>query len=155
MRIRARRITPRNFARFGRVVTTPRGEPTSQARQYKFWSDRTHYRIEGETEVGVCTVFRQAGGTVDKLERHLGTPEVLIPIDGPFVLPVLRDGDAASDLQAFRVAVGEAVVIDAAVWHGACLPAGARRASYFVVFRRSTPSQDVETRRIEPQTIWP
>ena len=153
MRIRARRITPENFARFGWVVTTPRGEPTSQAREYRFWSDRAHYRIEGETEVGVCTVFRLARRTVDGLERHLRTPEILIPIDGPFVLPVLREGDAATDLQAFRVAVGEAVVIETGVWHGACLPVGKRRASYFVVFRRSTPSGDVEKQRIEPQAI--
>jgi ureidoglycolate lyase len=155
MRIRARRITPQNFARFGRVVTRPRGEPTSQARQYKFWSDRAHYGIEGETEVGICTVFRQADETIDGIERHLGTPEILIPIDGPFLLPVLREGDAVADLQAFRVAVGEAVIIDAGVWHGACLPVGKPRASYFVIFRRGTSGKDVEKRRIQPLGIRP
>jgi len=31
---------------------------------------------------------------------------------------------------------GEALVIDPVVWHGACLPMGQARSSYFVIFRR-------------------
>jgi hypothetical protein len=74
MSVRARRITPQNFARFGRVVTTPRGEPTAQARQYKFWSDRAHYRIEGETEV----VFRRSTPSQDVERRRIEPPARII-----------------------------------------------------------------------------
>jgi ureidoglycolate hydrolase len=153
MTVKRKRITSENFAEFGWVVMKPRGKPTSQAREYKFWSDIIHYLIEGETEIGVCTVYRRARNDVARLERHLKTPEILIPIDAPLVLPVLRGGEAASGLQAFRVHVGEAVVTDKGVWHGACLPAGKRRSSYFVIFRRHTPLEDVETQGIEPTEI--
>ena len=67
MRIRARRITPENFARFGWVVTTPRGGPTAQAPESKFWSDRAHYRIEGETEV----VFRRSTPSEGVEKQHI------------------------------------------------------------------------------------
>ena len=42
----------------------------------------------------------------------------------------------------------QAVVIDQGVWHGACLPVGRVESSYFVIFRRHTPHQDVEKKAI-------
>jgi hypothetical protein len=40
------------------------------------------------------------------VERHLRTPEILIPIDAPFVLPVFRMKGVP--LEYFQVDVGEA-----------------------------------------------
>ncbi len=153
MAVRPKHITPGNFEAFGRVVTGPKGGPTSQASDYKFWSDIADYQIEGETEVGICTVFRQPKSSVAGLERHLRTPEILIPIDASFVLPLLRDGAPEQEIQAFRVDPGEAVIIAGGVWHGACLPVRRRQSSYFVIFRKGTPHTDVEKRMVHPLSI--
>jgi ureidoglycolate lyase len=134
-----------NFRKYGKVVNVPEGSPTSQDSSYKFWSDIANYKIEGETEIGICTVFKQEKIS-DKVERHLNTPEILIPIDAPFILPVLEDGKEKSDMEFFEVGIGEAVVINEAVWHGACLPVNKNESSYFVIFRRNTPGEDVEKR---------
>ena len=148
MIVRSKRISQQNFSKFGSVVTAPEGTPTSQAADYRFWSDIAHYSVEGETEVGICTVFRQPKSEIAGMERHLRTPEILIPIDGPFVLPLLLDGRPESEAEAFQVGVGEAVVINKAVWHGACLPSGKASSSYFVIFRRNTPHDDVEKKDV-------
>ncbi len=87
------------------------------------------------------------------MERHLNTPELLIPIDAPFVLPVQLEESADSGVGAFLVNIGEAVVVDRAVWHGACLPVGKRKSSYFVIFRRNTPHEDVQKKVIETVEI--
>lgn len=137
------------FRQFGKAVLSPRGEPTSQAKDYKFWSDIAHFEIQGETEIGLCQVFRQPVNTIAGMERHLRTPEILIPIDAPFVLPLLLEGASSRETGIFRVEPGQAVVIDPGVWHGACLPAGAQASWYFVVFRRGTPQTDVEKKPIE------
>jgi ureidoglycolate hydrolase len=142
--------TPANFARYGQVVKTPAGAPTSQAADYKLWSDIAHFAIDGETEIGLCRVFRLPVARIRGMERHLRTPEILIPIDAAFLLPLLRDDDASAGAAVFRVAPGEAVVVGAGVWHGACLPVGAHAASYFVIFRRGTPHEDVEKKDIAP-----
>lgn len=148
IKIKAKAITEENFRKFGKVVTSPTTKPTSEAADYKFWSDVAHYQIEGETEIGICTVFQQPTTEIDSMERHLNTPEILIPIDAPFVVPLLREGDAAEKAEAFRVDIGEAVVIDEGVWHGACLPVGKKASSYFVIFRRNTPYHDVEKKLV-------
>lgn len=153
MKIRAKHVTPENFSAFGRVVVPPASKPTSEAPDYKFWSDIADYDIEGETEIGICTVFRQRKSEISGMERHLRTPEILIPINGPFILPLLSEGAADHDAQAFRVDLGEAVVIDRAVWHGTCLPVGKKASSYFVIFRKRTPHEDVEKKPVQPFEI--
>ena len=142
MKIKTKHITPENFAKFGKVVTTPTQAPTSQAGDYKFWSDIANYLIEGNTEIGLCTVYRQPVMEISGVERHLRTPEILIPIDAPFILPLLLEGQPDNAVEAFQVNLGEAVVIDKAVWHGACLPVGKKESTYFVIFRRKTPHED-------------
>lgn len=153
MKIKAKHITSENFANFGKAVTAPTKAPTSQAGDYRFWSDIANYHIDGDTEIGLCTVYQQPVMEISGVERHLRTPEILIPIDAPFILPLLLEGQPESAVEAFQVNLGEAVVIDKAVWHGACLPAGKKESSYFVIFRRNTPHEDVVKKNIEKVQI--
>src|SRR5690606_32881042 len=105
---RVQRINSDNFAPYGKVAVLGNEKPLASGSQFKFWSDHASFRIEGETEIGFCTVFPPRQGIVDWMERHARTPEILIPIDWPFVLPVMRDGA----VEAFEVYSGEAVMIN-------------------------------------------
>lgn len=153
MKIKVQSITPENFAKFGKVVTTPKENPTAQAKEFKFWSDIADYHIDGETEIGLCTVYKQPQIEIVGVERHLKTPEILIPIDAPFILPVLLDGEPDANVQAFQTEIGEAAVINPGVWHGACIPVGKDESSYFVIFRKKTPQEDVVKKPIEIVTL--
>lgn len=148
MKIKSKLISSTNFAKFGKVVTAPTGAPTSQAHDYKFWSNLANYFIDGDTEIGLCTVYKQPIMEIAGVERHLRTPEILIPIDAPFILPLLLEGQPDNAVEAFRVNLGEAVIIDRAVWHGACLPVGKKESTYFVIFRKNTPHEDVAKKNI-------
>ncbi len=149
MRIKAEPITEKNFKKFGKVVTNPSVTPTSESKDYKFWSDIANFKIGGDTEIGICTVYRQPKNKLNQMERHLRTPEILIPIDQPFVLPLLIDDELDEQTKAFKVNIGEAVVIDNGVWHGACLPMTKGQSSYFVIFARGTPTNDVEKKNVK------
>jgi ureidoglycolate hydrolase len=131
-------------------VLSPTGKPTSEGTDYTYWSDLAHYVINGETEIGLCHVYRQPRAEIRGMERHLRTPELLIPIDGPFLLPLLLEGQPSSEARVFRVNVGEAIVMDPGVWHGACFPADRETSSYFVIFRRKTPFEDIEKKDVDP-----
>jgi len=144
------RATPEAFARFGSVVPAPTGEPTAAGDTFRYWSDLAHYHIDGETEVGLCTVVRRDARRVTWMERHARTPEFLIPVDAPFLLPVMGEG---GPVEVFRVEPGEAIVIGDGVWHSACHPAVADAATYFVVFRRGTPREDVDRTDIDPVDV--
>lgn len=147
--IRPVRITSDNFSRYGRVAHLPETEPLAASDQFKFWSDVAAFETGEQTEIGFCTVYARQEETVAWMERHERTPEVLIPIDGPFLLPVL-DGDR---VDTFQVEPGEAVVIGKNVWHSACIPVGANETTYFVIFRRGTPQEDVIKTDIDPVLV--
>jgi ureidoglycolate hydrolase len=121
MTIKAKKISAENFASFGKVVVGTSGKPTSQAADYKFWSDIMNYKIDGETEVGICTVYKQPSNSIYGMERHLHTPEILIPIDAPFILPLLNDRNDPNEADAFIIDIGQAIAINEKVWHGACI----------------------------------
>ncbi len=150
MKIKQMKATTDNFSVFGKLVTLPTAEPTAEGPTFRFWSDIADYTIEGETEIGLCTVYKQADDEVQVVERHLRTPELLIPVDAPFILPVAGPDGTVS---AYRVDPGEAVVIDEAVWHGPCIPVGKQTCTYFVIFRKGTPFEDVEKRNVQKTTI--
>lgn len=149
-RITIQQIDNERFGPFGSTAKLPAGPPLAADGTFKYWSDAANYEIDGETEIGYCTVYRQDEDVVDWMEQHVRTPEILIPIDAPFVLPVMSD---AGDVQAFRAEPGEALIIGQGVWHSACKPFGADEASYFVLFRRGTPREDVAKKKIDPVTI--
>jgi ureidoglycolate hydrolase len=149
MKIVPKRISSENFKKFGGVVISPSGNPTSEAADYKFWAGIADYNINGDTEIGICTVYRQKENKISGMERHLKTPEILIPIDGAFIIAVLIDGEEGYKSDAFRVNIGEAVAINNGVWHGACIPADKDESSYFVIFRKGTSDTDVEKKNIE------
>lgn len=144
MKIKALEVTEDNFKIYGSVLTGTKGSPTSQAPDYRFWSNIINYNIEGETEIGICTVYKQKENILNGMERHLNTPEILIPIDAPFVLPLLQNQRAPEKTEAFKVKIGQAVKINNSVWHGACLPVDTDEASYFVIFKKGTPFNDIE-----------
>lgn len=153
MIIASKRISLENFKSYGTVVTTSETEPTFEAINYKFWSDIAHYQIDGSTEMGICTVYRQPVNEITELERHQKTPEILIPIDDSFVLPLLLEGRGDRGVEAFLVDPGEAVVVNTGVWHGACIPLRKKECSYFVIFRKNTPLDDCEQKGILPVLI--
>ena len=153
MEITCKKVTAENFASFGRLVSLPVAEPTASGKTFKFWSDIAHYNIDGETEIGLCTVYAQPEISIDQLERHIHTPEILIPVDAPFMLPLMLDDKSLAEAECFQVDPGEAVVIDDAVWHGPCIPVGVKECSYFVIFRRGTPHTDVEFKKVHPISI--
>ena len=145
--------TPESFRDFGKVFKIPKDAPLAQTKDFSYWSNVVSYNIAGETEIGWCTVYRNDPAEVGGVERHMRTPEVLIPVDAPFILPVMQDAPGNAPLKAFRVEVGEAIVIGDGVWHGACLPVGKPASSYFVIFRKGTPQEDVEKKQIDPVRI--
>jgi ureidoglycolate hydrolase len=151
MAIKSQPLTVEKFERFGKVVSLPKQKPTSEDKTYKFWSDIANYHIEGKTEIGLCTVYQQEVTIINNLEKHIDTPEILFPVDAPFILPLQKEGDGSPE--AFTVIPGEAVVIESGVWHGACIPVGVSECTYFVIFKQDTPQTDVFIKDIEPVEI--
>jgi ureidoglycolate hydrolase len=92
---------------------------------------------------------------VELLERHVKTPEILVPIKGDFILPVATAGylldqteiPEASGVEAFLVRSNQAVVMEKGVWHTAPIPIG-KETVFFVIFKKETTKQDAVFRKL-------
>ena len=153
MVVHPRDVTDENFGRYGSIARLPSENPLAADETFSFWSDVANFHIEGDTEIGYCTVYRRDGQVIPWVEKHDRSPELLIPIDHAFHLPVLRPDDSEEDVAVFEASPGEAVVIGAGIWHGACQPAASDEATYFVIFRRGTPQEDVTKRDLTDVSI--
>jgi ureidoglycolate hydrolase len=122
----------------------------------KFWPALTKYAISGETEVGLCTCFGRPR-QIEHLERHQNTPEILVPLDGDFLLPVAAVDQpetqngvlSAEGVEVIRVKAGTAVVLSSGVWHWAVWPHNRQSVTYLVMFRSHTPNEDLEIKEVK------
>ena len=81
------------------------------------------------------TMVKAMPFTVDTMERHSKTTELIVCGDRPLVLAV-ADSDPqghakAQDIKAFIVSPGELVVMDRGIWHDACRCADGDSCYYY------------------------
>lgn len=122
MRIKAVPVNSENFKPFGTYYQVVQGEGRTGTGGWKAWmtpdvcmDDVAHF---GYTEV------KGMPFSVDTMERHTKTTELIVCGNKPIVLAVANsspDGAAkAEDIQAFLISPGELVVMDRGIWHDAC-----------------------------------
>lgn len=152
---KVKKLTPASFTKFGKIADATIKPPLVDAENLKFWTTIASYKVDGETEIALCQVKRSVD-SVGMLERHIKTPEILVPIEGDFILPVaparsLQDpaeAPEAASVEAFLVHSDQAVVMDVGVWHTAPIPVG-KETSFFVIFRKETTKQDAVFKKLK------
>ena len=101
----------------------------------------TYYKVmDGAPRTGTgahfgFTMVKGMPFTVDTMERHTKTTELIVCGDRPLVLAV-ADSDPqghakAQDIKAFIVSPGELVVMDRGIWHDACRCADGDSCYYY------------------------
>ncbi len=153
--VKVKKLTASSFAKFGKIADAKIKPPLVDAENLKFWTTIATYTVDGETEIALCQV-KKSVDSVGMLERHVKTPEILVPIEGDFILPVAPAGNLqdsaetpeASDVEAFLVHSDQAVVMEKGVWHTAPIPIG-KETSFFVIFRKETTKQDVVFKKLK------
>ena len=153
--VNVKRLTAGSFAKFGKIADAKIKPPLVDAENLKFWTTIATYTVDGETEIALCQV-KKSVDSVGMLERHVKTPEILVPIEGDFILPVAPVGNLqdsaetpeATSVEAFLVRSDQAVVMERGVWHTAPIPIG-KETSFFVIFRKETTKQDAVFKKLK------
>lgn len=155
-------VTKDNFKEMGQVITIPNPlETTAQlnGKGFKHFAELAFFEGHGQIEFGI-TMFDQRTMEVDSLEQHAGTPELLLALDGPFVMPVapmiIKEGVQLPDetkLFAVRVEQGQGVIFKQGFWHWAPFPI-TYQSSVLVGFLPKTWEHDIVIKKLkEPVRI--
>ncbi len=153
-------LSPEAFAPFGSVITLPRREPTASGAGFRWWGELVTLR-GGDRPYAIGFLDLDPGiNRFDWAERHMLSDELIVPLTGECLVYVappdyLDEPERLPPLdrfRVFRVAPGQAVLLNTGVWHGAPL-ADSARAQAMVILLSGTAVQDTALVRFEATPI--
>lgn len=136
-----------DFSEYGRIVTVGERKPDGEGKDFFFWGDLEELQC-GTVSIGIVESVPQDILVCPSLEKHDGTTETLIPIDGDIVLvlalsrtnnPERVDRES---VRAIRVRQGNAVTLLQSVWHYAPMVRDHKVKTY-VLFKKDTLAKDL------------
>jgi ureidoglycolate lyase len=127
MKLKVQQLSAEAFGPYGAVIAAPEAEPTARPEGMEYWAG-----VSTLPDLGVAYSVGYATQAVRPFiqrmaERHMKTPELLMPVGGGVVV-VVGPADypdeplrlpAAARFGAFRVAEGHGVIFRPGVWHWA------------------------------------
>ncbi len=132
------------------IITRPESEPLFSSRLLDFWCPIGSFSgCPGNLDVGLCSI-KESFDRFDRMERHLGSEEIIIPINGDLFIPVAPpDGNPDPEkARIIPVRVGEIINLHTGAWHFACGPVQDvsldNPLDYFVFLKSGTPTDDLE-----------
>jgi hypothetical protein len=89
---------------------------------------------------------------LEKMERHLRTPELLSAVQGDAIICVAPPQEASdgafAGVRALVVRQGQSILLEAGAWHWIPFPLNAEGARFMVLFRNRTGDEDLEIREL-------
>jgi ureidoglycolate lyase len=149
------------FAPFGRVIQTPERPQDASGPGWRWWAETLVLEGDGRPwGVGYLDLGSDRPSSFDWAERHLRSPEAIVPVAGSCLVYVAppdhpEEPDRLPRFDAFRVfrvPPGTGVVMDPAVWHGAPLADGGP-AKAIVLLLEGTGRDDVTLVRFEDAPV--
>lgn len=143
----AKTLTQNTFAPFGQLITMPQDIAFAPGAVHG-WARVATTEFSGEVEVGWLKLLRRPP-EVTQMEHHLGTPEILIPLDVPLLVAVAPADDSADALpdpeqiEGFVVKPGQALIMDKSGWHWLPFPTEGESGSCLIIFAKDTPAHDL------------
>jgi ureidoglycolate hydrolase len=113
----AESLTSEAFEPFGTVVARPSVAPDATGPGWSWWA-RTGALPPADYAIGYLALERSSAA-FDWAEYHPDSVELIAPLTGACLVYVAEPGEEPSAFRVFRVAAGDAVILDRGVWHGA------------------------------------
>lgn len=122
-------LTRESFEPYGRVIEAPQAAPDAAGPGWRWWGE-THMLAGDGRLFGVGFLdLSPAPMKFDWAERHMRSPETILPLDGDCAVYVgLPDHSdepqrlpALDAFKVFLVRAGQGIILDQGVWHGAPL----------------------------------
>lgn len=162
MNLTVEALTPESFDLFGRLIEPPDRQTDAQGNGWSWWGEVATLPAEERPYAFGLLDLQPVTLRIDWAERHMHSQEVIIPLGGDCLIYVApaEFPDAPTHLpdfdqfHAFRVAVGQAVILHAGVWHGAPFAYGAPSQALVLLLKGTAPD-DIHLVRFEdtPLTI--
>jgi ureidoglycolate lyase len=156
-----RELTDEAFAPFGRVLAPPARDRDAEGPGWRWWAETLVLDPDPRPwSVGYLQLEPAPPARFDWAERHLRSPEAIVPVAGGCLVYVGPSDDTGpadrlpppESFEVFRLTPGTGVVMDRGVWHGAPLVEGVS-ARAIVLLLEGTGRDDVTIVRFPDEPI--
>jgi hypothetical protein len=144
-------LEERKKSMFYQVIGIPDESPLFDTELLNFWYPLESFPGYSEGyDVGICRI-KNSFTSFDRMERHLTSCEILIPINDDMFVPIAPpNGDVSlKEVQIVPVKKGELIYMIEGVWHFAAGPLKEKNLDYFVILRKQTPTDDLEMKELK------
>lgn len=146
--VKAKHISQEVMKGLGKAICiTAETKPDAQTDIQSYYGQLAIMKCEDAIQIGIC-VAKNREYTVDEMEQHVQTSELLFAVKGDFVTAVTSsaevNGKLCPDIDkviAVRVDQGEGIFFDEGIWHWtpyAITPT----CDVLVAFKKDTPKND-------------
>lgn len=141
MRINPIDITNIDFSQFGKFLTIPSESPDLTTSYSKCWGQEYTLPV-GEMRFGVEEVQYRDSFTIDKLEQHRDSQEVVIPGNTDFLIALAKEKDRCdyeehpdiSNVVVLCIHPGNILILNQYVWHSGSFPLN-ENGHYFFMYK--------------------
>jgi ureidoglycolate hydrolase len=148
LKIRLKDYGEFDFAEYGRIVTVGERKPDGEGKDFLFWGNLEELQC-GIVSIGIVESVPQEVLVCPSLEKHDGTTETLIPVDGDIILVLAlsrTDNPESVDRESVRAVLvrqGDALTLLPSVWHYAPMVRGDHEVKTYVLFKKDTLAKDL------------
>lgn len=145
------KLTTESFKKFGQVLSLDEVAQVKPENEFDWYDTAGGIELSEKCCTGML-VCRPRPKNVVKMECHLRSSEVLAALHGDTVLTVAPAGDTLennSNVKAFLLPQGSAVVMNTATWHWIPFPIKDEDAKIMVLFRDGTGADDLNFKELK------
>ncbi|WP_338818225.1 ureidoglycolate lyase [Neomoorella thermoacetica] len=149
-KIKVKPLNRDGFKMYGQIIELPSTTSDTDDGTLRWWGKVAGLPADGPVGVGIMQVQRR-NFLVTKMEYHVKTAEMIIPLQGSSILTVGYSAGNKSEPEeagAFFFPPGQAVVLNKGVLHWLPFPLQ-ETAVFAVVFRAGTPADDMHFCELE------
>lgn len=144
--MKTEKLTTEAFAPYGSILSQKRSGGSVDNAEFTYTADPAVFELGGEVTAGILEGKSRAV-ILEKMERHLDTPEILFQIleDGILFVGTSKGGPAGiGNIKPFSLKQGDTVLLYPGTWHWVPFPEKAEKCVTQVIFKSGTSDSDCQ-----------
>lgn len=143
-RMKPIKLTEDSIKEYGQLLSANSKDYICDESDFRYKADVGTFYIEGNISTGIL-IGKKRELILEKFERHLKTPEVLVALENDAILALAKPCEKADDIKDITLLYmnqGDAICLHRGTWHWVPFPADTEECKMLVMFRENTGAED-------------
>lgn len=133
-----------DFLEYGAVLDWEEAKLSSTSKNHDYWDGVCEFHPDGTTVCSFLRIKKHSSETIDEMECHRNTEEILVALSGDIAVNVALAGDTKdtpdeATIRSFHIKQGRGILLKPGIWHALpCAVLPNDRSMTLVIFKKNT-----------------